>query len=339
MVLERMGPALWKAVEAKRSHVGDLMGRRNVVACGVGFKESQGKISKEPCIVVSVTRKVPQAQLSPQDLVPQQVGAVRTDVQEVGMFRAWQSDPKDRFRPAIGGVSCGHHQVSAGTLGCMVQRAGERFILSNNHVLANTNKGARGDPVIQPGRYDGGTLADQIAVLEEWIPLQSETVASDCEVANAAVTLLNAAAQAIGSDSRLTAVKKQAAENTVDCALARPTSSDMAWPNILRIGLPRGVRVGTLGMAIQKTGRTTGHTTGTITQVDVTVQVDYDGKKANFVDQFMATGMSQGGDSGSAVLDMEGYVVGLLFAGSDVATLINPIKPVLNALNVQLVTG
>jgi hypothetical protein len=53
----------------------------------------------------------------------------------------------------------------------------------------------------------------------------------------------------------------------------------------------------------------------------------------------MATGMSSGGDSGSAVLDMEGYVIGLLFAGSDIATLINPIQLVTDALGVEIVTA
>jgi hypothetical protein len=38
------------------------------------------------------------------------------------------------------------------------------------------------------------------------------------------------------------------------------------------------------------------------------------------------------------VLDDEGYVVGLLFAGSETTTIINPIQAVLDALNVQIVT-
>jgi V8-like Glu-specific endopeptidase len=46
--------------------------------------------------------------------------------------------------------------------------------------------------------------------------------------------------------------------------------------------------------------------------------------------------MSQPGDSGSAVLDMDRRVVGLLFAGSDAATVINPIGEVLSALNVEV---
>jgi hypothetical protein len=339
MLVQGPAEALRSAAQAKRLHLQHLMSRRNVVACGVGFKESAGRILHEPCVVVSVTRKLPKAQLAPQDLVPKSLGSVKTDVQEVGVFRAWQPDPRARYRPAMPGVSCGHADVTAGTLGCLVHRAGELFILSNNHVLANTNQASQGDPILQPGRYDGGTLNDQIALLETWIPLQTGVQESDCPWATSAAGLLNAVAKAAGSSSRLTALQEQAAENQVDCAIARPLSADLVRPDILDIGVPRGMRSGLLGMDVQKSGRTTGHTTGKITQVDVTVQVDYQGQWLTFVDQFVASGMSAGGDSGSAVLDMDEYVVGLLFAGSDVATLINPIQLVLSALNVQLVTG
>jgi len=339
MANEEMLSALQAVAAAKRAYVRSLMRRRNVVACGVGFKETEGRLTEEPCVVVSVTRKVPAAQLTSKDLVPRYVGPVRTDVQEMGVFHAWQLGPKDRHRPAIPGISCGHPDVTAGTFGCLVRRGPDLFILSNNHVLANMNRASRGDPIIQPGRFDGGTLADQIAVLEEWIPLQMTVKESDCPVANAAAQVLNGVARIAGSGTRLQALSEQAAENRVDCALARPTSPDLVRPNILGVGTPRGTRVGTLGMQVQKMGRTTGHTTGQITQVDVTVQVDYQGQDVFFVDQLIASGMSGGGDSGSAVLDMGEYVIGLLFAGSDVATLINPIHSVLNALNVQLVTS
>lgn len=53
----------------------------------------------------------------------------------------------------------------------------------------------------------------------------------------------------------------------------------------------------------------------------------------------MAGAMSQGGDSGSAVLNMDKQVVGLLFAGSDTTTIMNPIQLVLEALQVQIVTA
>lgn len=337
MLAEEVTAGFTRAVRAKRAHANGLLARRNVVACGVGYKEQNGVLLEEPVVIVGVTHKVPKAQLAPEDLVPQTIDSVRTDVQEVGRFRAWQLSPTDRHRPAVPGISCGHADITAGTLGCLVRRGSELFILSNNHVLANTGQGSQGDPILQPARYDGGTLDDQIATLAEWVPLQTGVGQSDCALANLATTALNLVASASGSSTRVQAVRTQQVENKVDAALARPLAPELVSPEILGIGLPRGVRQGTLGTQVQKSGRTTGVTSGRITQVDVTVNVDYLGENVTFTGQFMATGMSLGGDSGSAVLDMDRYVVGLLFAGSNVATLINPIQLVLSALNVEVV--
>jgi hypothetical protein len=131
-------------------------------------------------------------------------------------------------------------------------------------------------------------------------------------------------------------VKKTEGVNRVDAALARPVSPDLVKTEILGIGVPIGVGSATLGTEVQKTGRTTGTTRGTITQIDATLRVDYEGSTALFAGQLVAGPMSQPGDSGSAVLDMERRVVGLLFAGSAAATIINPIADVLSALNVDL---
>jgi hypothetical protein len=109
-------------------------------------------------------------------------------------------------------------------------------------------------------------------------------------------------------------------------------------PDILGIGRPIGVRQADLGTEVKKSGRTTGYTEGRIVQIDVTSQVAYGPALATFHGQWMASSMSAAGDSGSAVLDMENYIVGLLFAGSDGATLINPINLVLQALDVEIVT-
>jgi hypothetical protein len=78
-------------------------------------------------------------------------------------------------------------------------------------------------------------------------------------------------------------------------------------------------------------------TTGEILQVDVTADVSYGaGRTARFTGQLMAGAMSQGGDSGSAILDGGGNLVGLLFAGSDTTTIINPIENVVAALGIGL---
>jgi hypothetical protein len=74
-----------------------------------------------------------------------------------------------------------------------------------------------------------------------------------------------------------------------------------------------------------------------IEQVDVTVDVEYGtGRTARFTDQLVAGPMSQGGDSGSAVLDNNNRLVGLLFAGSDQNTIINRIENVFSALDISL---
>src|SRR3546814_12448476 len=64
-----------------------------------------------------------------------------------------------------------------------------------------------------------------------------------------------------------------------------------------------------------KTGRTTNYTTGRITAVNATVDVNYGGcRVARFRDQIITTPMSAGGDSGSLVADRENFAVGLLYA-------------------------
>jgi hypothetical protein len=234
------------------------------------------------------------------------------------------------MRPARPGISIGHYQITAGTLGCLVQRDGQVHILSNNHVLAKSNAAQLGDAILQPGTADGGTAADQIGTLEQFIPIGFGAFPGGCSPLALLMRLFGIAKPMINEPGN----------NTVDCAIARPLSADLVNPDILNIGIPTGAGAATLGTPVQKSGRTTGHTTDQITQIDVTVSVNYGGTNvAVFKNQLMAGAMSQGGDSGSAVLDMDRQVVGLLFAGSNTTTIMNPIQFVLDALQVQVVTG
>jgi len=127
-------------------------------------------------------------------------------------------------------------------------------------------------------------------------------------------------------------------DNLVDAAIAEPVDENVVVNEILNIGTIQGVAEGALGMSVKKSGRTTGLTTGVIQQIDVTVRVSYGpNKTAVFVDQLMTGNISQGGDSGSAVLSDENKLVGLLFAGSNTTTIINRIQNVFQALQVSLV--
>jgi hypothetical protein len=328
--------ALEKARAAKREYVDILMKNKNVVACGVGYKRVGGQVTREPSVVVSVIKKLPPEALAVDEIIPRVVGTMPTDIIETGVIRALQS-PTDRWRPAPGGVSIGHFNITAGTLGCLVTRGGELFILSNNHVLANSNAANAGDSILQPGKYDGGTEADRIATLEAFVPIQFETSPPTCLVVSDLVFVLNVLARLAGSRHRILGYRAAAEANLVDAAIARPLSVDLVERRILNIGVPRGSREADLGTAIRKSGRTTGFTTGEIQQIDASVRVSYGNSgTALFQDQFVAGAMSQGGDSGSAVLDADGYVIGLLFAGSDTTTIINRISNVTAALNVSI---
>ena len=95
-------PASAALQEARAS----LFGRPNVVATGIGFKETDGRRTGEIGIVCSVERKVPAAELSASELIPRSVAGVPTDVVATGPLRAL-SVHHERHRPAPGGVSSG----------------------------------------------------------------------------------------------------------------------------------------------------------------------------------------------------------------------------------------
>lgn len=323
--------------KALKNHRIQLLDRTNVVAAGVGYKITGGQKTSTLSIMCSVSKKVAASQLSSTDLVPATLDGMPTDVIETGVIRALQSTT-EKHRPAPGGVSIGHRDITAGTLGCLVKKDGRSVILSNNHVLANSNAAEIGDPILQPGPHDGGRYPeDHIADLEQFVPINIIGIPSDCPTATGIASFLNSIARLFGSSVQLQAIDQQTTENLVDAAIARPLNPEDVKDEILQIGTIQGAAEGELGMAIKKSGRTTGFTTGEIQQVDVTVNVQYgEGKIAQFTDQLMGGAMSQGGDSGSVVLDESNHLVGLLFAGSDTTTIMNRIQNVFFTLGVSL---
>ena len=312
-----------------------LLTRANVVATGVGYKVTDGEKTPTLSIICSVTEKIATTRLLSRDRVPTALDGIPTDVVQTGPIRALQLHT-ERHRPAPGSVSIGHRDITAGTLGCLVKKNGQILILSNNHILANSNEATVGDPILQPGPYDGGRFPDDhIANLEQFVPIALAGRPSDCSIARRTASILNGIARLVGSDARLQPITEHAPENLVDAAIARPIDPKDVSDEILEIGTLKGSTQAELGMAIKKSGRTTGFTTGEILQVDVSVNVQYgQGQTAHFTDQLMAGAMSQGGDSGSAVLDENDRLVGLLFAGSDNSTVINRIENVFSALGV-----
>lgn len=314
-----------------------LLKKENVVAVGIGKKQVGGTIIGGMAIVCSVKRKVPENQLKRKDIIPKGIDRYRTDVVETGTIRA-MIDRKKRVRPAPGGVSIGHEWITAGTLGCLVKKNGETMILSNNHVLADSNNAPIGSAILQPGKYDGGTMIDRIGDLETFVPIEFVGGDGECPVGNSIKNILNLLVKGIGSRHRFQLIKEEEPGlNLVDAGIARPIKEEFVTPEILELGIPKGTVKGYLGMPVMKSGRTTGVTVGEIIQVDVSVNVQYgEGKIAMFVGQYMTGSMCSGGDSGSVVLDEEKNLVGLLFAGSDTTMIFNPIEYVFSLLDLSL---
>jgi hypothetical protein len=211
----------------------------------------------------------------------------------------------------------------SGTLGALVLRNGTQFILSNNHVLARAGQANPGEPIVQPGLVDtscspGATVAD----FTQAVPLQNS---SKTAVADAAL------AQVVPGQVDPTGAILQL--GAVDCGLAQPAP-------------PANTTIApAVGMPVAKSGRTTGLTCGTISEIAVdNVKVQYQtvcGSSATFTvtfnNQVVIEDSSFGGpgDSGALLVNADtSQPTALLFGGDTVAgiTVANPIQDVLAAL-------
>lgn len=313
-------------VEVQDKVEAELLRYDNVVGVAASFKVTKDKPTAKWSLTVYVEKKQPLSQVAKDSKVPEEIDGVPTDVVEVGRPEALVFNA--RVRPALPGYSIGHHNITAGTFGCLVRDirrcccrsakdcncdtyrqecAGDYLILSNNHVLAQSNLGKPGDLILQPGAFDGGVFpADGIATLERFEPI----------------------------------VFGASGYNLVDCAVARPTDSRNVVASIIGILMPRGVDQAFVGTPVIKAGRTTQVTVGRVLAVNATLVVGgYPGGAAQFRHQIVTTAMSAGGDSGSLLMDQNLSAVGLLFAGSPFITIHNHIANVESALGVRPLTA
>ncbi|MCG1012133.1 hypothetical protein JT739_05895 [Tepidanaerobacter sp. GT38] len=326
-----------------RQHEKKLLSLENVVGVGLGYKIIQNKITNKPAIIVLVKEKIPDEKLLGRNCVPKVLSDIPTDVIEVGEVKLLDARI-EKARPARPGMSIGHYKITAGTLGAIVKdsKTGRPLILSNNHVLANATDGtdgksAIGDAILQPGAHDGGTSSDVIAHLERFIPIYRNTTTSTCPIVKRVEKIVNSILKVIKPDYEINFVKKTSSKNLVDAAVARPIKDEYVSSDIVGLGKITGIQQPSIGMTVQKSGRTTGVTSSEIKAMNVVINVMLGpGEEATFYDQILTGPMAQPGDSGSLVVDENMKAVGLLFAGSDQATLVNPITNVIKLLQIEI---
>jgi hypothetical protein len=230
--------------------------------------------------------------------------------------------PTARFdRPVPMGISTGHLNSTAGTIGAVVTDGVYTYALSNWHVFVPAGQAKVGDVLLQPGPYDGGANpADVIGTLAAFEPVNLSIFSS----------------------------------NKIDAAIAR-TDQVSPFTPANGYGSARSQTIKARpGLKVQKYGRTTGHTFGEIESINTSINVTYGSagsQIARFTGQvIICCSFSAGGDSGSLIVahdvDDEGNEgannrkpVALLFAGDQTRTIANPIDLVLDRFNVTIVDG
>jgi len=327
------GRGLEIAIAAQEFHTDVLMANPGVVGTGVGLNADG-----EPVVVILTEtrgiRGLPRT-LDGVPVVMRQSGRIYALHHRPGHSKGGEdelapspSEParNERWpRPVPIGISTGHPDITAGTIGArVIDDGGNVYALSNNHVYADENQANTGEAVIQPGNFDGGSSPDDD----------------------------------IGNLAGYVRIDFAGGNNVVDAAIARVDfrdfdndgSSELAVGNSTPsdgYGTPKSTTVQAYpNQKVKKYGRTTGFTKGSVYVINATVNIGYSTGVARFVGQIVIQpgGFSAGGDSGSLIVgDGKGRnkadnnkPVGLLYAGSAFFTIANPIDAVLDNFGVTI---
>jgi len=211
----------------------------------------------------------------------------------------------------------------SGTLGSLVSRGGAQFtfILSNNHVLARSNKAQKGEQISQPGLVDNNcNQGNTVAHLTQFADLKTS-----------------------GVDAALAAVVSGAVDSSGSILDLGTNPGDAAPP-------AGTLATAAVGMPVAKSGRSSGLTCSSVQSINTAVLIQYQTKccppsqptcdggttfTVTFNNQVVVGGstFSKAGDSGSLIVDSQtAQPVALLYGGSNMNTVGNPIQAVLAAL-------
>jgi hypothetical protein len=332
-ILSKDNPVVRAVIAVQERYTSDLMKLTDVVGTAVGLTEDG-----RPCILVLTKTDIKadallKGQANP---LPEKLEDIPVEIMVTGEIKILKgvtsgvSHTAKQTPPIQLGTSGGWRYDLAngyccgGTLGSLVQKGGTQYILSNYHVLeadivsgGNNRVATAGDPVIQPGLID-----------------------VSCNANNA---------QDVATLSGI----KSLPNSNVDAAIA-PVISGMVRTDgsILEVGtISSSIVAASLNQAVKKSGRTTGLTRSTISGLNATVNITYSNECAGgtsftktFTGQIVVSNRGSkflaGGDSGSLMVEdvtTNPRAVGLLFAGSNLSGIANPIGEVLSFFGASMV--
>jgi hypothetical protein len=327
---------LGRAIAAKESHTDRLLAIPGVMGTAVGLTASG-----DPAVLIFT--KAPGVAGLPQSLggIPVVVKVTGTLVahplrqSRAGAAGRGLVDPRSEFpHPVPIGVSTSNATANTPTFGCATgtiaarvkDASGKVYALSNNHVYALINTAARRSAVVQPGLVDDDCV------------INGTVFVSDPDGPNDEDDIIGT----LASFERLEFCNATCPENLIDAAIARSSTADLgnATPSN-GYGTPSSTPVTAfIGQRVEKYGRTTALTTGTVMAMEATVLVDYGGGQiARFIHQIIVGGggFTDFGDSGALVVAKDGlHPVGLFFALSPSISILNRIGDVMAAFGVTI---
>ncbi len=221
---------------------------------------------------------------------------------------------------------------SGGTLGSLVSRGGNLYILSNSHVLARTDMASLGDSIIQPGLFDASCSTsgtNSVATLSQFVNLESSSASSPIDAALAMVS-----AGRVDTSGKILQLGGTI-NSSGEPADGAPHAGSGVAPTLYESD-------GVTALKVAKSGRATGLTCSSISAINVTASVTYDKTcsggaqfQKTYTDLVVVSGadFSAQGDSGALIVTQGAAdPIALLFASSDTVSLGSPVADVLSAL-------
>jgi hypothetical protein len=311
--------------ELKKDFLESLKDIPGIVHVSFGPKEKGTEIIGEPCLRVYVEKKVDKASINPEHRIPDTFKGFKTDVIEIPIDNP--AEDSDKYRPLMGGIQIGNSKgLHIGTLGYIAKRRADNNIvaLSNHHVMCS----------------DGATNGEKIG--------QPSVSCCGCCACNVIAEIVD---------------NKDDPEMGVDCAIARldpgsPFTNEIKDLNVNGHNTITGVynvsqpETTPGNYKVYKVGRTTGKTTGIITDSDAIARVKKNGTIIQYKHQLRIRHIDgtdkrfcKGGDSGSVLINDNNQIIGLLMSGTgddDPApffTHVNRIENVITAMQIDFLTS
>lgn len=346
----------FKTYEKARTQLMQIPG---VIGVGVGLKEKDGKVTEDISLQVYVQQKKSESSLPADQIIPKEIEGIPTDVLLVGETTSSGCNNQTRYSSVRGGIQITNNKpqaadptkIDVGTLGCVgtLNNSTERdkyVLLSNNHVIY-ANGAAENDLIYQPNRNVNTAFEGAIGKIMDLHFEQDVTYPDggpnsyfiDCARAKILTDFSSCCCncnKGVGFDNEITELNVNAV-NTI--SNHRDVISDLTI----------------IGQQVFKVGRTTGRTVGKVTSISgphthngnainniIKIQFDTSVTATNCEGQAR---FSNKGDSGSAIIDGQNRIIGLLFGDNtnvpglpeaDYYTVACHIMPVLTKLAISI---